>query len=86
MFDVSDETIDILDSEIDDISQMYNPINKNPIIIREHCIKCENPAVSICPNCGTLCRGHDSIHRHETGHITQELNWQFYVQQTSENE
>lgn len=43
--------------------------------VREICIKCKNPAVSICPSCGVLCQNHNVIHRQETGHSTQMLNW-----------
>jgi hypothetical protein len=51
-------------------------------IIREVCQKCGRPAYGLCNNeCGFLCREHDMIHRHETGHIT---NSPITVQQESD--
>ncbi len=52
---------------------------------REQCIKCKNPAVSICPQCGLLCQQDDSIHRHETDHITELLNWEVHAQPNAES-
>ena len=79
-FEISDETKDILNMNPDDMINLYNPINNNPRIEREKCVKCERQAVAICPKCGVLCRNHDAPHRHETGHITDELNWRFMDQ------
>jgi len=49
-------------------------------VVREACIKCGKPAISVCPNCGTLCQNHDAIHRHETGHVSERLNWEHHAQ------
>lgn len=41
-------------------------------IIKEVCKKCGKPAFGLCNDgCGFLCLRHDVIHRHETGHITE---------------
>ena len=50
---------------------------------QETCIKCDKLATQICRYCGTLCRNHGVIHRHEEGsndHATEEIghdivNW-----------
>jgi len=47
---------------------------------REICVKCDGLANSVCPYCGTLCERHSAIHRHETGHIFERLNWEEHAQ------
>ena len=45
---------------------------RNQLPIKDEvCQKCGEPAFGLCNDgCGFLCKNHDKIHRHETGHIT----------------
>lgn len=53
--------------------QKNDPI-KEPEVSKERCYKCGKNAVSFCNHCGLLCLNHDKLHRHETGHITEEIH------------